>query len=141
MFAGYGNDPMPSDKLMKLFIIQAISSFVANDYETGVHYLREIKQTYAEHMARLNPTLKNLAKEIIQAVDLFNPDSGDAFIGASMSSTGNEPSGSSGEGPAMPNFDYGEEDTQQPAKAAEEPRSVASELQELLRKRRERRNK
>ena len=58
---------MPADKMMKLFIIQSISAFVANDYNTGIHFLGEIKQTYAEKMGQLNPTLKQVAKEIIQA--------------------------------------------------------------------------
>ena len=70
--AGYG-DPMPADKLMRLFIIQSISSFVAGDHESGLHYLNEVKQTYAQYMMNLNPTLKSLAKEIISSLDLLDP--------------------------------------------------------------------
>lgn len=148
MYTGHGSDPMPSDKLMKLFIIQSISAFVANDYETGVHFLKEIKQAYAEHMGSLNPTLKKLAKEIIQSVDLFNPD-GSGFVGASMSNEGPTPSSTGGD-PTMPSFGENAEDAspssdisnqQQSSQGSEQPKSVASELQELLKRRKERRRK
>ena len=127
---GYGSDPMPVDKLMKLFIIQSISAFVANDYDSGVHFLTEIKQAYAENMSKLNPTLKQLAKEIIQSVDLFKPD-GSAFMGGAFSQP-QEPMGAAGDAqPEMPSFDVGEEEA-----APAESTSVASELQELLNRRR-----
>ena len=130
MYTGYGTDPMPADKLMKLFIIQSISAFVANDYETGLHFLQEIKQAYAENMGKLNPTLKQVAKEIIQAVDLFNPDqSGGGFLAGSISNYQEQPQGDGS--PGMPSMD-----TQ-----AEEPRSVASELQDLLNRRKAKRNR
>jgi len=138
MYTGYGTDPMPSDKLMKLFIIQSISAFVANDYETGVHFLNEIKQAYAEHMSKLNPTLKQLAKEVIQAVDMFNPD-GSAFAGGTMSNVVPEqPAYSEDQQPAMPSFENEAPAEESPA---QQPSSVTSELQELLRRRKEKRNR
>jgi hypothetical protein len=123
---GY-NDPMPSDKLMRLFIIQAISSFVAGDHESGLHYLNEIKQTYAQHMMNLNPTLKSLAKEIIQSLDLFSP-------GSSATDLSN----------AVPASDLPSHDSMQPVTNTgfeEQPTSVTSELQDLLNRRRAKRNK
>lgn len=143
MYSGYGSDPMPSDKLMKLFIIQSISAFVANDYETGVHFLKEIKQAYAEHMGKLNPTLKQLAKEIIQSVDLFNP-SGGGFVGASMSNAGPDQPSTAGGDPAMPSFEdseTAEANDRSQEQPQQQPKSVASELQDLLKRRKERRRK
>ncbi len=132
---GYGSDPMPVDKLMKLFIIQSISAFVANDYDSGVHFLTEIKQAYAENMSKLNPTLKQLAKEIIQSVDLFKPD-GTAFMGGAFSQADQVPVEAAGDAqPEMPSFDVAEEEE------SEQNTSVASELQELLNRRRANRRK
>lgn len=62
-----------ADKMMRLFIIQAISSFVTRDYETGLHYLNEIKAHFAQNQSTMNSTLKGLAKEIIQSLDLLTP--------------------------------------------------------------------
>jgi hypothetical protein len=61
------------DKMMRMFIIQAISGFVTRDFDTGIHYLNEVKTHYAQNMSDLNPTLKGLAKEIIQSLDMFTP--------------------------------------------------------------------
>ena len=124
---GYSNDPMPSDKLMRLFIIQAISSFVSRDYESGLHYLNEIKQTYAQHMTSMNPTLKGLAKEIIQSLDLFSPGS----TAEDLSLITNE-----GEKPVQQPTTTDTQDSEQ-----EQPASVASELQNLLNRRRERKSR
>ena len=135
--AGYG-DPMPSDKLLRLFIIQAISSFVAHDYDSGLHYLNEIKQSYAEHMMSLNPTLKSLAKEIIQSLDMFTPGaSAEAFANANPQQTSSifsqqqpvEAAPSQVEETSIP-----QEQTTQPIQSG--PTSVTSELQDLLNRRR-----
>ncbi|MHA2089836.1 MAG: hypothetical protein ACW98K_03160 [Candidatus Kariarchaeaceae archaeon] len=123
--AGYG-DPMPADKLMRLFIIQSISSFVAGDHESGLHYLNEVKQTYAQYMMNLNPTLKSLAKEIISSLDLFDPGSN-----ASDLAVTNQPAEEIQQQPQQSQ----EPSVQQP----QEPTSVASELQNLLDKRRAKR--
>jgi len=124
--AGYG-DAMPADKLMRLFIIQSISSFVAGDHESGLHYLNEVKQTYAQYMMNLNPTLKSLAKEIISSLDLLDP-------GANATDL------------AMTNTQLEQTQTQpqsQPevVQQEQEPSSVASELQNLLDRRRAKKNK
>lgn len=124
---GYG-DPMPSDKLMKLFIIQAISSFVAHDFDSGLHYLNEIKASYAEHMMSLNPTLKLLAKEIIQSLDMFTPGAS----AQSFAQTNQVPV------ETTPSADIVEE--KQPVETVESS-SVASELQNLLNRRRAKRAK
>ncbi len=123
--AGLG-DPMPADKLMRLFIIQSISSFVAGDHESGLHYLNEVKQTYAQYMMNLNPTLKSLAKEIISSLDLLDP-------GASASDLAmtNNPQPTESQPQIQP------ETVQQD----QEPSSVASELQNLLNRRRAKKNK
>lgn len=121
--AGYG-DPMPADKLMRLFIIQSISSFVAGDHESGLHYLNEIKQTYAQYMMNLNPTLKSLAKEIIASLDLFDPGANAGDL--SMTNVQPEPSQTPGQPESQP------QSIQEPG----EPSSVASELQNLLDRRR-----
>ena len=77
---GYNPSAMPADKMVRLFIIQAITSFVTNDFEAGLHYLNEIKTSYAEFMTQLSPQLKTLVKEIIQALDMFDPgSSSDSF--------------------------------------------------------------
>lgn len=68
----YGDRSMV-DKMMRLFIIQAISGFVSRDYDTGIHFLNEVKTHYAQNMSQLNPTLKGLAKEIIQSLDMLTP--------------------------------------------------------------------
>jgi predicted sugar kinase len=80
--------PMPEDKIMRLFIIQAISSFVSRDYDSGLHYLNEIKTGYAQYMSQMNPTLKGLVKEIIQALDMMAPGaSSDSFATVNTSET------------------------------------------------------
>lgn len=122
--AGLG-DPMPADKLMRLFIIQSISSFVAGDHESGLHYLNEIKQTYAQYMMNLNPTLKSLAKEIISSLDLLDP--GASATDLAMT---NNPQPVESQPQSQP--ETGQE---------EKPSSVASELQNLLNRRRANKNK
>ena len=61
------------DKMMRLFIIQAISGFVTRDYDTGLHFLNEVKTHFAQNQSNLNPTLRGLAKEIIQSLDMLAP--------------------------------------------------------------------
>lgn len=116
--------PMPEDKIMRLFIIQAISSFVAKDYDSGLHYLNEIKTGYAQYMSQLNPTLKGLIKEIIQSLDMMTPgSSATSFASVNTPETNvddsqvEEQSSSSGKGSG----------------------SVTNELQDLLDRRRARR--
>lgn len=122
--AGLG-DPMPADKLMRLFIIQSISSFVAGDHESGLHYLNEIKQTYAQYMMNLNPTLKSLAKEIISSLDLLDPGAS----AADLAMTNPQPTESQPQ--SQP----------EPVQEEQKPSSVASELQNLLNRRRAKKNK
>ena len=123
--AGLG-DPMPADKLMRLFIIQSISSFVAGDHESGLHYLNEIKQTYAQYMMNLNPTLKSLAKEIISSLDLLDP-------GANASDLAMTNNPQPTESQPQNQTEILQED--------QESSSVTSELQNLLNRRRARKNK
>ncbi len=61
------------DKMMRLFIIQAISGFVSRDFDTGIHFLNEVKTHFAQNQTSLNPTLKLLAKEIINSLDMYAP--------------------------------------------------------------------
>jgi len=61
------------DKMMRLFIIQAISGFVTRDYDTGLHFLNEVKTHFAQNQSNLNATLRGLAKEIIQSLDMLAP--------------------------------------------------------------------
>lgn len=63
------------NKMMRLFIIQAISGFVSHDYNTGIHFLNEIKTHYAQNPTMLDGVLKSLAKEIIKSLDMFAPGS------------------------------------------------------------------
>ena len=122
----YGtSDPMPADKMMRLFIIQSISSFVAGDHESGLHYLNEVKQTYAQYMTNLNPTLKSLAKEIIQSLDLLDP--GSSATDLSMVNTEAQST--------TPTTTSPQQDQET------EPSSVTSELQNLLNRRRAKRKK
>ena len=80
MYNQYNPNVMPADKMVRLFIIQAITSFVTSDFEAGLHYLNEIKTSYAEFMTQLSPGMKTLVKEIIQALDMFDPgSSSDSF--------------------------------------------------------------
>ena len=118
------SDQMPADKMMRLFIIQSISSFVAGDHESGLHYLNEVKQTYAQYMMNLNPTLKSLAKEIIQSLDLLDPGSNAADL--TLVNPDPQPTTQA----AQPTTDH-----------QQEPTSVTSELQDLLNRRRAKRSK
>ncbi len=61
------------DKMMRLFIVQAISGFVSRDFDTGIHFLNEVKTHFAQNQSQLNPVLKGLAKDIIQSLDLLQP--------------------------------------------------------------------
>ena len=78
MYPGY-RDPVPADKMMSLLIVQAITAFYMGDYETGVHYIQEIKTEYASSMSQLSPTMKKIARDIISALDLLRP-SDEAFV-------------------------------------------------------------
>lgn len=118
---------MPADKMMRLFIIQSISSFVAGDHESGLHYLNEVKQTYAQYMMNLNPTLKSLAKEIIQSLDLLDPGSN----AADLALVNTEPQPQQTNQAVEPTVESQES----------EPTSVTSELQDLLNRRRAKRKK
>lgn len=120
------SDAMPSDKMMKLFIIQMISSFVGRDYDSGLHFLNEIKLSYAQNMDTLNPTLKILAKEIIQSLDLFTPGARAQDLAAANTS---DDSGTQLDG----------EEALEYSDAGSGTGSVASELQDLLSRRRARR--
>jgi len=72
MYPGY-RDPVPADKMMSLLIVQAITAFYMGDYNTGVHYIQEIKTEYASSMSQLSPTMKKIARDIISALDLLTP--------------------------------------------------------------------
>ncbi len=78
MYPGF-RDPVPADKIMSLLIVQAITSFYMGDYESGVHYLHEIKTEYASGMSKLSPTMKKIARDIISALDLIRPSDQDSF--------------------------------------------------------------
>ena len=117
--------PMPEDKIIRLFIIQAISSFVSRDYDSGLHYLNEIKTGYAQYMGRLNPTLKSLIKEIIQALDMMAPGSS-----ATSFSTVNT---------TETNAEDSQHVEDQSSSSGPGSGSVTNELQDLLDKRRARR--
>ncbi|RMG26141.1 MAG: hypothetical protein D6732_21600 [Methanobacteriota archaeon] len=68
------------DKMMRLFIVQAISGFVSRDFDTGIHFLNEVKTHFAQNQSQLNPVLKGLAKDIIQSLDMLQPGaSADVF--------------------------------------------------------------
>lgn len=136
---------MPSDKLMRLFIVQSISSFVARDYESGLHYLNEIKRAYAEHMGTLNPTLKSIAKEIIQSLDMFAPGAtSDMFLDTNQPDT---PQQMEPEHYTSPQQEIAShfKPAQQPTNTVQDNpqpgHSVSSDLQDLLEKRRAKRRK
>ncbi len=78
MYPGF-RDPVPADKMMTLLIVQAITSFYMGDYESGVHYIHEIKTEYAAGMSKLSPTMKRIAKDIISALDLIRPSDQETF--------------------------------------------------------------
>ncbi len=78
MYPGF-RDPVPADKMMTLLIVQAITSFYMGDYESGVHYIHEIKTEYAAGMSKLSPTMKKLARDIISALDLIRPSDQDTL--------------------------------------------------------------
>ena len=73
MYGRSSSDRSIVDKMMRLFIVQAISGFVARDFDTGIHFLNEVKTHFAQNQSQLNPVLKGLAKEIIQSLDLLQP--------------------------------------------------------------------
>ncbi len=137
------SNAMPGDKMLKLFIIQAISSFVAGDHESGLHYLNEIKMSYAEYHASLNPTLKSLAKEIIQSLDMFAPGaSADMFAETNkdMENVAHTPQQEMQAAFAQPTQSAQPVQNTQPAQniPAKNPSSVTSDLQDLLNRRRAR---
>lgn len=155
----YQNSPMPSDKMMKLFIIQAISSFVSHDYDSGLHYLNEIKMTFAEFQSSLSPTLKILAKEIIQSLDMFAPGSDASMYKDVNPETATTPQQENARTPQQEikqqfqqqetartpqqeiqqQFQQQAEEVQERKK--EEPTSVTANLQDLLERRRARKKK
>ena len=117
--------PMPEDKIMRLFIIQAISSFVSRDYDSGLHYLNEIKTGYAQYMSQMNPTLKALVKEIIQALDMMTPGaSATSFSSVNTSETKVEAT---------------QPVEEQSSSSGKSSGTVTNELQDLLDRRRARR--
>ncbi len=126
--------PMPGDKMMKLFIIQAISSFVSKDYETGLHFLNEIKTGYAQFMSEMNPTLKALVKEIIQSLDMFDPGASSAsFIEVNTGDQTVQPSGE--QSTALSDQEIQSEENSSGKRSG----TVTNELQDLLERRRARR--
>lgn len=138
----YQNSPMPSDKMMKLFIIQAISSFVSHDYDSGLHYLNEIKMTFAEFQSSLSPTLKILAKEIIQSLDMFAPGSDASMYKDVNPETATTPQQENARTPQQEiqqQFQQQAEEVQERKK--EEPTSVTANLQDLLERRRARKKR
>ncbi|MDH5401141.1 MAG: hypothetical protein OEZ01_15240 [Candidatus Heimdallarchaeota archaeon] len=122
MFHNPHSSDVPSDKIMSLFIVQAIGAFVAQDYETGLHYLNEIKVTYASHQTTINPILKKLAKDIIKSLDMLTPGaSSDLFL----------PEEDEGQ------IDHQPSQSQSTQTTSAQPTNVNSELQNLLNKRRQ----
>ncbi len=143
---------MPADKIVRLFIIQAIGSFVSKDYDSGLHYLNEIKSSYAEYMTQINPSLKILVKEIIQSLDMFTPGAtSDSFSGVNETqSTQNIQTEEVFHNPAQEltsRFRQANKSTDDNSDEAEidvtiqKDKSVTAELQDLLNRRRELRKK
>ncbi|MCY3410848.1 MAG: hypothetical protein INQ03_04335 [Candidatus Heimdallarchaeota archaeon] len=144
---------MPADKMLRLFIIQAISSFVAGDRESGLHYLNEVKTSFAQYQSSLNPTLKSLAKEIIQSLDMFAPGaSSTAFTDVNAGTPQQEMAAAFSQtqesSPKQPVFEEPTQETQQvqpihhptdPAPSGSPDGSVTSDLEKLLARRKARR--
>lgn len=68
MFPQSGGSAVPPNKYIQQLITQAIQSFYLEDYESGVHFLEEIRRALPRMMYQLNPILRSLCKEIIKIV-------------------------------------------------------------------------
>ncbi len=68
MFPQSGGSAVPPNKYIEQLIIQAIQSFYLEDYESGAHFLEEIRRALPRMMYQLNPILRSLCKEIIKIV-------------------------------------------------------------------------
>ncbi len=60
-----GMDP---NKFVTQMIVQAIQAFYNQDYETGVHFIEQIRSNLPSFLYNLNPTLRNLCKDIVKLV-------------------------------------------------------------------------
>lgn len=143
----FGQNVMPGDKMVKLFIIQAISAFVSGDHASGLHYLNEIKMSYAEYQSSLNPTLKNLAKEIIQSLDMFTPgSSADQYAETNIEAPALTPQQEMATAFAQNSQNQSQpvntqQQAAQPSGAQPAGSTITSDLQDLLNRRRARRKK
>ncbi|UJG40087.1 MAG: hypothetical protein K9W45_09595 [Candidatus Heimdallarchaeum aukensis] len=62
---GMGIDP---NKFVSQMILQALQAFYNQDYETGVHFINQIRANLPRFMYKLNPSLRTLCKDIVKLV-------------------------------------------------------------------------
>ncbi|MHA1304441.1 MAG: hypothetical protein ACTSPI_12150 [Candidatus Heimdallarchaeaceae archaeon] len=60
-----GMDP---NKFVTQMIVQALQAFYNQDYETGTHFIEQIRSNLPSFLYNLNPALRTLCKDIVKLV-------------------------------------------------------------------------
>jgi len=66
MFPYQAQSSVPPDKFIHQLIIQALQALYIQDYETGLHFLKQIQSNLPRYMYQLNPAYRNLCKDIVK---------------------------------------------------------------------------
>ena len=92
MFPYQPQSSVPPDKLVQQLIMQAFQAFYIQDYETGIHFLEQIRSNLPRYMYQLSPAYRTLCKDIVKMLQdgSLVPDKSEATVGqqAAMSHPG-----------------------------------------------------
>ena len=92
MFPYQPQSSVPPDKLVQQLIMQAFQAFYIQDYETGIHFLEQIRSNLPRYMYQLSPAYRTLCKDIVKMLQdgSLVPDKAAASVGqqAAMSHPG-----------------------------------------------------
>ncbi len=66
MFPHQPQSSVPPDKLVQQLIMQAFQAFYIQDYETGIHFLEQIRSNLPRYMYQLSPAYRTLCKDIVK---------------------------------------------------------------------------
>ena len=66
MFPYQPQSSVPPDKLVQQLIMQAFQAFYIQDYETGIHFLEQIRSNLPRYMYQLSPAYRTLCKDIVK---------------------------------------------------------------------------
>ena len=74
---------VPPDKLVQQLIMQAFQAFYIQDYETGIHFLEQIRSNLPRYMYQLSPAYRTLCKDIVKMLQdgSLVPDKTTASVG------------------------------------------------------------